>query len=60
MGDPNRDWRCGMNDNDPTIAACYGIALVLIILLGIAVSSGVFGGQSDLDVFRAYVEGGSR
>jgi hypothetical protein len=49
-----------MNDNDPTIAACYGIALVLIILLGIAVSSGVFGGQSDIEVFRGYVEGGSR
>jgi hypothetical protein len=45
---------------DPTIAACYGTALILIILLGIAVSSGVFGGQSDLDVFRAYVEGGLR
>ena len=49
-----------MNDNDQDIAICYGIALILIILLGIAVSSGAFGGQSDLDVFRAYVEGGSR
>lgn len=49
-----------MQKNHPTIAACYGIAFILIILLGIAVSSGTFGGQSDLDVFRAYVEGGSR
>ena len=42
--------------DDPTIAACYGIALILLILLGIAVSSGAFGGQSDIEVFRAYVE----
>jgi hypothetical protein len=27
--------------------------LVLLILLGIAVSSGVFGGMSDLDAFKA-------
>jgi hypothetical protein len=33
--------------------------LITAVLLGIAVSSGTFGGQSDLDVFRAYVEGGS-
>ena len=46
--------------DDQDLAICYGIALILLILLGIAVSSGAFGGQSDLDVFRAYVKGGSR
>lgn len=34
--------------------------LVALILLGIAVCSGSFGGMSDLDAFRAYVEGGSK
>jgi len=45
---------------DPKITICYGIALVACIILAIAITSGVFGGQSDLDVFRAYVEGGSK
>lgn len=45
---------------DPNIAICYGFALVACIILAIAISSGAFGGPSDLDVFRAYVEGGSK
>jgi hypothetical protein len=45
---------------DPKITICYGIALIACILLAIAISSGAFGGMSDLDAFRAYVEGGSR
>jgi hypothetical protein len=32
--------------------------LVALILLAIAVCSGAFGGQSDIDIFRSYVEGG--
>ena len=32
--------------------------LVALILLAIAVCSGAFGGQSDIEVFRSYVEGG--
>lgn len=48
-----------MNEEEK-LGVCYGIALVFLILLGIAVSSGAFGGMSDLDAFKAYVEGGSR
>jgi len=34
--------------------------LVATIIFGVAVCSGTFGGQSDLEVFRAYVEGGGQ
>ena len=34
--------------------------LITAVLLGIAVTSGTFGGMSDVDAFRAYVEGGNR
>ena len=40
-------------NHEEKLSACYGIALILIILIGIAVSSGVFGGMSDLDAFKA-------
>lgn len=45
-----------MNEEEK-LGVCYGIALLVLVILGICISSGVFGGQSDLEVFRAYVEG---
>ena len=49
-------------NQQPPIWLGYGMLAIIIalILLAIAVCSGAFGGQSDIDVFRAYVEGGSK
>jgi hypothetical protein len=45
-----------MNEEEK-LGVCYGIAFVVLVLIAICISSGVFGGQSDLEVFKAYVEG---
>jgi hypothetical protein len=48
-----------MNTEPPIWLGCGMFAiLVALILLAIAVCSGAFGGQSDIDIFRSYVEGG--
>ena len=47
-------------NQQPPIWLGYGMLAILValILLAIAVCSGAFGGPSDIEVFKATVEGG--